>query len=213
MAFKMKRLVVGPLEENCYLVWDDADRSAVVVDPGDEGEHIAGVIEKLGLDVRYIINTHGHLDHIGANGLLKTRLGAPLAIHPEDAPLLEVAAFQGSRLGMEATDGQPAPDVTIDQGDELRAGGLRLKVIHTPGHTGGCVCLYLEEEGVLFTGDTLFAGSVGRTDLPGGSFETLKRSISGKLVPLPDGVKVFPGHGPASTIGEEKLSNPFMMTG
>jgi glyoxylase-like metal-dependent hydrolase (beta-lactamase superfamily II) len=212
MGFEIKRLVVGPLEANCYLVWDDVNRSAVIVDPGDEGDYIEKEVKKEGLDVKYIINTHGHFDHVGASGRLRDSLGARLAIHASDAPLLEGAPIQGSHFGID-TPSQPQPEVLVTDGTVLKAGGLSITVLHTPGHTQGGVCLYLEKEGVIFTGDTLFTGSVGRTDLPGGSYDALMKSIKEKILPLGDNVRVLPGHGPETTVGEEKRSNPFIMEG
>jgi glyoxylase-like metal-dependent hydrolase (beta-lactamase superfamily II) len=209
MGFMMKRLVVGPLEANCYILWDSSDPSAVVVDPGHDGEVIEREVKKQGLELKYIINTHGHFDHIGATGYLRDRLGVKLAIHAKDVPLLEAATVQGSYFNVE-TPPQRAPEVFLEDGTLIEAGPISIKVLHTPGHTLGGVCLYVEDEGVLFTGDTLFAGSVGRTDLPGGSFETLMRSIREKILPLGDSVRVFPGHGPDTTVGEEKSLNPFI---
>jgi glyoxylase-like metal-dependent hydrolase (beta-lactamase superfamily II) len=209
MGFMKKRLVVGPLEANCYILWDSSDLSAVVVDPGHDGEVIEKEVKKQGLEVKYIINTHGHFDHIGAAGYLRERLGVKLAIHTKDVPLLEAATVQGSYFNVE-TPPQRAPEVFLEDGTLIEAGSLSIKVLHTPGHTEGGVCLYVEDEGVLFTGDTLFAGSVGRTDLPGGSFETLMNSIREKILPLGDSVRVFPGHGPETTVGEEKSLNPFI---
>ncbi len=208
----MKRLVVGPLEANCYLLWDPSDSSAVVVDPGDDAQLIEEEIQNEGLNVLYIINTHGHFDHVGASGHLRKKLGASLAIHPEDVPLLENAAQQGEYFGVEtqAPNGPIGPDVELSDGMVIEAGSIKRTVLPTPGHTRGGVCLYIEKEGVVFTGDTLFTGSIGRTDLPGGSFDELMRSIREKLLTLGDTVKVFPGHGPGTTIKEEKLSNPFM---
>lgn len=208
----MKRLVVGPLEANCYLLWDPSDSSAVVVDPGDDAQLIEEEIQNEGLNVLYIINTHGHFDHVGASGHLREKLGASLAIHPEDTSLLENASQQGKYFGVEtqAPNGPIGPDVELSDGMVIEAGTIKITVLHTPGHTRGGVCLYIEKEGVVFTGDTLFTGSIGRTDLPGGSFDELMRSIREKLLTLGDTVKVFPGHGPGTTIKEEKLSNPFM---
>jgi glyoxylase-like metal-dependent hydrolase (beta-lactamase superfamily II) len=209
MGFEMKRLVVGPLEANCYLLWDDADRSAVVVDPGSDGDYIEDEVKKEGLNVKYIINTHGHFDHVGANGHLRDSLGVKVAIHASDVKLLQGAPLHGNPFGIE-TPPQSAPEVLLTDGMELKAGGLSITVLHTPGHTQGGVCLYIEKEGVIFTGDTLFSGGVGRTDLPGGSFDTLMKSIREKILPLGDTVRVFPGHGPETTIAEEKESNPFI---
>ncbi|HHL38892.1 MAG TPA: MBL fold metallo-hydrolase [Deltaproteobacteria bacterium] len=202
-------LVVGPLEVNCYLLADAATREAFVVDPGGDADLILPRIEGLGLDVRYVINTHGHFDHVGANRAVVDATGAGLAIHAEDAGLLREAACQGRVFGVEAAD-SPEPDLLLDESTTLRAGSLTLEFLHTPGHTRGSLCLFLRERALLLTGDTLFAGSVGRTDLPGGSYETLMSSIKEKILPLDDDVTVCPGHGPPSTVGRERTTNPFL---
>lgn len=205
----MITLVVGPLEVNCYLVWDRRTGQAVVIDPGGNPDIIADTIRREKLKVEYVVNTHAHFDHVGANVEMKKRFGAMIAVHREDVSLLasahDYAAFYGSKTPM-----QPAPDIMLEDGSKIKTGGLTLEVIHTPGHTRGGVCLYNRKEGVLFTGDTLFAGSVGRTDFEGGSMEELMNSIRTKILPLGDDVKVCPGHGPQTTIGAEKANNPFL---
>ncbi|MFQ5900671.1 MAG: MBL fold metallo-hydrolase [Thermodesulfobacteriota bacterium] len=199
--------VVGPLEENCYILYDGETSDAVVIDPGDEGKDILKEIKDRGLSLKYIINTHGHFDHIGANGFLKEATGAKIAIHREDASMLKDAVKQASFFGVNCVS-SPEPDVILTNGDMVGFGDITLKVIHTPGHTKGGISLYRGTQ--LFVGDTLFAGSVGRTDRPGGSHTDLIKSIKEKLLPLGDMVKVFPGHGPQTTIGEERLHNPFL---
>lgn len=205
----MRTLIVGALEVNCYILWDDKTRCAFVIDPGGDPKDILDAVKKERLDVKYIINTHGHFDHVGADAELKKALGSPVAIHRADAGLLLDAHDHGVIFGVK-TPKQPEPDILLEDGGTLDAGAVRLKVMHTPGHTKGGICLYDEKEGLLFTGDTLFAGSVGRTDFEGGSYEELMDSIKTKILPLEGSVKVFPGHGPDTTIGEEKESNPYL---
>ena len=206
----IRTLTVGPLEVNCYILADPETKEAFVIDPGGDAEVIRRVVEVEGLKVKYIVNTHGHFDHVGADGRLREAFaGSVLAIHGLDSRLLADAHEHGVIFGARL-DKQPAPDRLLEDGTVLSAGSLSLRVIHTPGHTQGGVCLFEEKEGLLFTGDTLFAGSVGRTDFPGGSFEDLMSSIVDKVLPLGDEVKVYPGHGPSSTIALEKDTNPFI---
>jgi len=191
---------------NCYLVFDDKSQEGVVIDPGADGTVILHEIKNKGVKVKYIINTHGHPDHIGANKKIKEATGGILAIHDLDEPMLtdagrSMAVFMGERIEM------CKPDQLLRDGDLLEAGDLKFKVIHTPGHTPGGICLLVEN--ACFSGDTLFARSIGRTDFPGGSYPVLIDSIQNKLFLLDDKVVVYPGHGPATTIGEEKRENPF----
>jgi len=205
----MITLSVGPLEVNCYVLWSGEDRNAVVIDPGGDADKIAGVVEREGLGVRYLLLTHGHFDHVGALSELKERLGAEAAVHALDAPLLDEAPDHAALYGL-SSPAAPAPDFLLEDGAVIEAGPLALEVMHTPGHTRGGICLYEKNLRLLFTGDTLFAGSIGRTDFEGGSLETLLRSIRERILPLHDDVTVLPGHGPASTIGSEKTTNPFI---
>ncbi|MEJ2168036.1 MAG: MBL fold metallo-hydrolase, partial [Desulfobacterales bacterium] len=175
--------------------------------PGDEADRILLALGESSLRARYIINTHGHLDHVGANKRLKEITGALILIHPLDAPMLNQVASSAAAWGI-AADNSPPPDRELEDGDEVKFGNITLKVIHTPGHTPGGISLSTDRE--VFVGDTLFAGSIGRTDFPGGSFQTIKQSIRQKLFTLNDDVKVYPGHGPATTIGEERRTNPFV---
>ncbi|MCD6451483.1 MAG: MBL fold metallo-hydrolase [Acidobacteria bacterium] len=202
----LEKLVVGPLEVNCY-IFGDENGEVVVIDPGAEGERIIAFIEERGYRPRYIINTHCHIDHIRANADVKGKYNIPILVHKEDAPIL--TSPQDAELE-EMIGGKPSPpaDRLLSEGDEIKVGSFTLRVIHTPGHTPGGISL-LFDDGV-FTGDTLFAGGVGRTDLPGGSWDTLVSSIREKLLVLPDSLPIYPGHGPSSTIGEEKRYNPFL---
>ncbi|OGQ52304.1 MAG: hypothetical protein A3J24_06320 [Deltaproteobacteria bacterium RIFCSPLOWO2_02_FULL_53_8] len=205
-------VIVGPLEVNCYILWDSLTRDAFVIDPGGDAGKICKAVEKERLNVKYIVNTHGHFDHVGADGELKGIFGPPIAIHGADAELMSEAHEHGVFFGA-AIAPQPAPDILLEDGAQLKAGGLSLRVIHTPGHTTGGVCLFEESQGLLFTGDTLFAGSIGRTDLGGGSFNVIMASIKEKILPLGDEVTVLPGHGPKSSIGEERRTNQFILQG
>ena len=204
---KVILMAVGPIQGNCYLVYDEETRECMVIDPGDEGARIVKEIKKNSLNVKYIVNTHGHSDHISANLEVKEATGAELMIHEEDAPMLtdgakNLSVFMGRNIN------RPAPDRLLKDGDELQVGNAKFKVLHTPGHTRGGICLV--GDNICFTGDTLFEFSIGRTDLPGGSFSQIINSIKKKLLTLDDEVIVFPGHGSHTTIGRERASNPFL---
>lgn len=203
----IKTLVVGPIMANSFILGCEETREAAVVDPGDEADRILLGLAESSLRLNYIINTHGHLDHVGANKRLKEITGAPILIHHLDAPMLNQVASSAAAWGI-AADNSPPPDREIEEGDDVKFGNIVLKVIHTPGHTPGGISLCTDRE--VFVGDTLFAGSIGRTDFPGGSFEMIKKSIQQKLFALDDDVKVYPGHGPVTTIGEERRANPFV---
>ncbi|MTV49719.1 MBL fold metallo-hydrolase [Heliobacillus mobilis] len=204
----IRSMETGMLGANCYLVICEETKETVIIDPGDEGERILNRVNEEKAKVIAIINTHGHGDHIGANRFLKEATGAPLMCHENDAPKL-VEAGKNLSLYIGVPISSPPPDRFLQEGDIIEIGStIRLEVLHTPGHTAGGICL--KGEGVVFTGDTLFAGSIGRTDFPGGSFEEIIRSINTKLLSLADNTVVYSGHGPTSTIGEEKRSNPFL---
>jgi len=203
----IKKLALGPIMANCFIVGCSQTHQAAVIDPGDEADRILLALAEERLTVTHILNTHGHFDHVGANKRMKTATAAPILIHAQDAPMLRLLSRSAAAWGMTAED-SPPPDRTIDEGDVVQVGTLTFKVIHTPGHTLGGVSLFVDD--CLFAGDTLFAGSVGRTDFPGGDFDTLRSSIQKKLFVLSDNVKVFTGHGPETTIGEEKRHNPFV---
>ena len=202
----IKDLVVGPIMANCFIVACEDTRAAVVIDPGADADKILMALAQLKLTVKYILNTHGHFDHVSANKRMKDATGAEILIHALDAPMLSCLSASAAAWGMSAED-SPAPDRTLADGDTVAFGNITLKVIHTPGHTPGGISF--STDGHVFVGDTLFAGSIGRTDFPGGNHETLISSIRNKLFLLDDAVQVFTGHGPETSIGQEKRFNPF----
>ena len=205
----LKRLVVGALETNCYLIGCEKTKKAAVIDPGGEEvvDLILDLLQKNNFDLKYIINTHGHIDHIVGNNLLKSKTEALLLIHRLDADMLVNAKKNfSSFMGKEICS--PHADNLLEEGDEISLGALKLIVIHTPGHTPGGISLVLNN--VIFTGDTLFAGGIGRTDLPGGSYQDLQKSIKEKLLVLSDDKIIYPGHGSDSTMGEERRTNPYL---
>ena len=203
----IKTLAVGPIMANCFVLGCDETKEAVVIDPGDEPDRILQALAESNLAVKFIVNTHGHFDHVGANKRLHEATGAPILIHPLDAPMLNQLADSAAAWNMSA-ENSPQPDRELQEGDQVNFGKIVLNVLHTPGHTPGGISLYTDRE--VFVGDTLFAGSIGRTDFPGGSFETLRESIQQKLFTLDENLKVYPGHNQPTTIGVEKRTNPFV---
>ena len=203
----IKEMAVGALMANCIILGCEKTGEAAVIDPGDETERILLSLADSKLKLKYIINTHGHFDHVGGNKKMKEATGADILIHLLDAPMLSRLSSDATLFGFSA-ENSPPPDRTLEDNDTISFGEIRLKVIHTPGHSPGGISLYTDSK--LFVGDTLFAGSIGRSDLAGGDFNTLISSIKNRLFELDDDVNVFPGHGPNTTIGKEKLSNPFV---
>jgi hydroxyacylglutathione hydrolase len=200
--------MVGLLEVNCYILGDEETREAVVIDPGGDEDEILEVLNYNKFKLKLIIDTHGHFDHVDANQPLKEATGAPIAIHEADAQMLvqpssEAMFFTGNRLRLSEAD------ILLKEDDILTFGQYRLKVIHTPGHTPGGISLVLEDHPYVYVGDLLFAGSIGRTDFPGGSYEALINAVRTKIFPLGDNYTVYPGHGPVTTVGQEKKFNPF----
>lgn len=202
-------LPVGPLQCNCSVIGDDASREAIVIDPGDDVADVLAIIQKHNLKVQQIIITHAHIDHVGGAKKLQTATGAAILLNQNDYALLKMLDVQAAWLGM-APPGKVEIDESVGQADKIRVGSLSADVLHTPGHTEGSVCLYFPMEKKLIAGDTLFAGSIGRTDLPGGSFEKIIESLHEKVLALPDDTIVIPGHGELTTIGKERESNPFL---
>ena len=202
-------LAVGPLQCNCSIIGDEATREAMVIDPGDDIEDVLALIAKHNLKVRQIVITHAHIDHVGGAMKLRAATGAPILLNQNDYELLKMLDVQATWIGM-PSPGKVDIDQSIAQADTVKAGSLVADVIHTPGHTEGSVCLYFPAEQKLIAGDTLFAGSIGRTDLPGGNSMQIIDSIESQLMLLSDETKVLPGHGPATTIGTERNSNPFL---
>jgi glyoxylase-like metal-dependent hydrolase (beta-lactamase superfamily II) len=208
-SMKLETLVVGPFDVNCYLYWDPKSRDGVIIDPGDEAEGIIQRVDKIGFQPRAILLTHGHGDHIAAVADVKARFNLPLVVGRGDEPLLVNPSKNVSELVGHPIVAPEADQVVSDE-QALELGTLSLKVLATPGHTPGGVCYLDIPNNLVFTGDTLFWGSVGRTDLPGGSFPVLLRSIRSKLLKLPDAIRCYPGHGSETTIGAERVSNPFL---
>ena len=204
MALRVESLSVGLLQTKCYLVWDSASKHGVVIDPGDEGDLIAETIAKLGFTPVDILLTHGHFDHIRAAGDLARRFDVKIRLHRDDHALY-ASPDNGFPPWLPAPENLPPP---VDLGETV--GKFHFTVLHTPGHSPGCVCFHLPHDNIVFSGDTLMLNTVGRTDFPGGDADRLAQSIRAKLYTLPEETKVYPGHGPPTRIGTEKQSNPFV---
>ena len=200
---------VGPLDCNCSVVGDERTHEAMVIDPGDNIERVIAVLQQHNLTLKQIVITHAHIDHIGGAAKLKRLTGAPVLLNSNDQMLLKMLDVQASWLGMRPPE-NTSVDASLTTGDKVTAGSLVGNVLHTPGHTEGSICLYFEAEKTLIAGDTLFAGSIGRTDLPGGSYKKIMESLLGLVLSLPDETIVVPGHGPLTSIGQERQSNPFL---
>ena len=200
---------VGPLQCNCTILADEETREAIVVDPGDEIFCIHRRLTSLGLTLKQILITHAHIDHVGGALKLKALTGAPIYLNEADLPLLQMMSAQAAWLNIETPETAP-PDESLTDGRRVGLDNYPAQVIHTPGHTQGSICLHFAPLKMVLAGDTLFAGSIGRTDLPGGDYEQIIDSIHARLLNLPDETKVVPGHGPATTIGIERKSNPFL---
>jgi len=203
----IETLLLGPVGTNAYIVGDPATRKAAILDPGDEPRRVLGVLTRLGLSPDVIIATHAHFDHVGAVRPLIEATGAPFLLFEAELPVLEVAADRAALFGIDIPQ-PPAPDRLLRDGETLEMGGRTFRIAHTPGHSPGHMCLI--SDGVAFVGDVIFQGSIGRTDLPGGDYETLIRSIATHLLPLPDETVLYNGHGPATTVGHERRTNPFL---
>ncbi|MBU4560796.1 MBL fold metallo-hydrolase [bacterium] len=203
----LRKVMIGSMLANCYIIADEETKEAAIIDPSAEEEEILRIVKDNDLKVIYIINTHGHMDHIGANAKIKERTGAEILIHEEDrnllgSPVKNLAIFWGKMTK------SPPADRFLKDGEIIPLGNLKIKVIHTPGHTRGSICLLVDDR--LFTGDTLLRNSIGRADLPGASSRMLIQSIRERLLSLGDEIKIYPGHEEETTIGQEKRNNPFI---
>jgi glyoxylase-like metal-dependent hydrolase (beta-lactamase superfamily II) len=204
----IERLEVGPFATNCYIVGDESTKEGMIIDPGAEANRIMTKVKDLGLDIKKIVLTHSHIDHIGALREIKDATGAEFSVHTDDAEHLKIGPSPDIAAFFANMSPPPMPDLLLKGGDSIDIGDLHFLVIHTPGHSPGCICLLYN--GVVFSGDTLFNFGIGRTDFPGGSFNQLMNSIHTKLMILPDNTVVYPGHGPQTTIGTERRGNPFL---
>lgn len=209
---KIKALTVGPIMENCYIIYDEQTLEGIIVDPGEEASYILQIVNDLNLNIKYIVDTHGHADHIGANSELAASLKTKIAIHEADAAMLTDPQLNLSDCGyMGRVIISPPADILLKEGDITAFGSCSFKVIHTPGHTPGGICLVSQTaDHVILSGDSLFAGSIGRTDFPNGSMTDLIRNLKTKILTLNPDYKVYPGHGGATTIGYELQVNPYL---
>jgi len=210
---KLKQFVFNPLQVNAWLVYEERS-SAILIDPSfmdlEECSVISNYMDQTGITIEFVINTHGHFDHVFGTGMLRNFTNAPILIHENDLQLMYMAPKVARSFGFEFVGTIPEPDGFLKHKQKITAGTIDVEVLHVPGHSQGCVAFYFPSMACLFAGDTLFAGSIGRTDLPEGNYEQIIRSIKEQLFTLPDETKVFPGHGPSTTIGKEKQSNPYV---
>lgn len=202
----LETITAGPLGVNCYLIGCEKTKAGAVIDPGDDAPVILETIKKKNLDIKYIMLTHGHVDHLAHLSKLKDAIDAEFLMHQEDTFLLKGLFAQAMMFGL-PNPGKPKPDRLVADGEEIILGQLKIKVLHTPGHSPGSVTYFVEDK--LIVGDLIFAGSIGRTDLPKGDYQTLINSVETKIFTLPDETLIYPGHGPATTVGQEKATNPF----
>lgn len=206
----LSTVVVTEFMTNCFILGDEQTHQAIIIDPGGDADKILKQVGSMGLNVTAIVNTHAHVDHIGAMREIKEATGAQIMMHKDELPLLQAASRMGRLFGIRIEQ-PPDPDKYLSEGEEISLGnGISLSVLETPGHSPGGISLVTKDKKLCFAGDSLFAGSIGRTDLPGGDYHTLISSIKTKLLPLGDDVKVLPGHGPATTVGAERRYNPFL---
>ena len=203
-------IAVGPLQCNCSIIGDETSREAVVIDPGDDIDDVLALVRKHNLQVKQIVVTHAHIDHVGGAMKLRAATGAPILLNQNDYDLLKILDVQAAWIGV-ADPGKVDIDHSVSTGETVSAGAHTAQILHTPGHTEGSICLYFPAEKKLIAGDTLFAGSIGRTDLPGGSMKKIIDSLHSTVLALPDDTVVVPGHGALTTIGDERESNPFLV--
>jgi hydroxyacylglutathione hydrolase len=203
-------LPVGILQCNCSIIGDETTREAMVIDPGDNISDILDIVRKNNLQVKQIVVTHAHIDHVGGAMKLRAATGAPILLNQNDYELLKMLDVQATWIGVPTPEAVEI-DHSVSTGETVSAGSHTAQVLHTPGHTEGSICLYFAAEKKLIAGDTLFAGSIGRTDLPGGSMRKILNSLHGTVLELPDDTVVVPGHGDLTTIGEERQSNPYLV--
>ena len=202
----LQTVVVGPLSENCFVIGCEATKTGAIIDPGDEAAQIIRIVEKQALEIKYILLTHGHIDHLAVLQKLKEKYQAEFLMHQDDLLLVKNASMQAAMFGL-PDPGAPTPDRFLAEGDTVTLGKLSINILHTPGHSPGSITFFVDDK--LFVGDLIFSGSIGRTDLPGGNYEQLIQSVENKIFTLPDATVIFPGHGPATSAGTEKRYNPF----
>jgi glyoxylase-like metal-dependent hydrolase (beta-lactamase superfamily II) len=208
---QIETLTVGPFQSNCYIVGCEQTGDAIIIDCGDEAPRILAEVERLGVNVKAVVNTHTHLDHVAALADVVDVLGVPVLMHAADMPVYDMLEAQAAMFGLSAPR-RVKVDRFVEHGEKIEVGKLGAEVLLAPGHSPGSICLAFDkgEHRVVFAGDVLFRGSIGRTDLPGGSYETIVETLRTLFVPMPDDTVVYPGHGPETTMGEEKRTNPFV---